>query len=136
MPKPAPQRRTQSRAKQSVQHSNGSTAARVANGSAPTMVVDGTSYPLAQEDLTTLDISALRRATGMGLVALSEAAVNAPDVDIVAAWVWLSRRSHGEPGLPFAVVAGEIGYDSDVSFGDAEEPASAEEPAPEASGGS
>lgn len=126
MPKSAPPRKTQSAAKQAARRPPTSAPADTA------MVVDGVAYPLAHEDLTTLDIVALRRATGFGLPQLAQAAVSAPDLDVVAAWVWLSRRSHGEPGLPFEMVALEITYGTQIDFQGEPTPASTGVGPPEA----
>lgn len=76
--------------------------------------VDGVDYTVREGDLTSLDTMALRRETGMTFVSLGQAFMESPDIDLIAALVWLARRIDGEHGLPFAVVASEITYDSEV----------------------
>lgn len=86
-----------------------------------TIRVDGEEYTVRDGDLTSLDTMELRRATGMSFVQVTMAMQEAADIDLIAALVWLSRRIDGERGLPFSVVAQEIGYDVDIEVvGDAE----------------
>lgn len=120
MPKSAPPRKTQSPAKRAARRPPTRPEATT------TLVVDGVSYGLDPQDLTTLDIAALRKATGMGLVQLSLALASAPDIDIIAAFVWLSRRANGEAQLPYEMVAAEVGYDSSIDIVEAPEPADSE----------
>lgn len=82
------------------------------------IVVDDRTYSLRLGSLTAADAQALRRATGMSLRAVVEAAAEDPDIDVFAALVWLSRRAAGERALAYEAVAGEITYES--SFGTAE----------------
>jgi hypothetical protein len=78
------------------------------------ILVDGTEYTVRQGDLTSLDTMSLRRETGMSFAGLMAAFQKDPDIDLVAALVWLSRRIDGEMMLSYADVAGEIGYDVDI----------------------
>lgn len=87
---------------------------------AMSLTIDGKLYDLIIADLTSLDTMALRRATGMGIRGLMKAAEEDPDIDVIAALVWLSRRTHGERGLRFEEVAAEIGYDVDIQMDGAE----------------
>lgn len=91
--------------------------------------LNGKTYTLKFGDLTSLDTMALRRATGMSLRALMQAATEDMDLDIVAAIVWLARRTHGERTLTFDAVAAEIGYDVDL---DVVTPDASEDDSPEA----
>ena len=86
-----------------------------------TIKVDGAEYTVRQGDLTSLDTMALRRETGFSFRALLSAFESDPDVDLVAALVWLSRRIDGERMLSFADVASEIGYDVEIDLVDAGE---------------
>lgn len=81
-----------------------------------TITVDGTAYTVVQGDLTSLDTMALRRETGYSFRRLLEAFRDDPDVDLIAALVWLSRRVQGERMLSFAEVADEIGYDVEIDI--------------------
>ena len=73
--------------------------------------LDGQVYEVRAGDLTALDTGALRRATGLSFLGLLEALGTSPDIDLIAAVVWLSRRLKGERGLPYEAVAEEMGYD-------------------------
>jgi hypothetical protein len=76
--------------------------------------VDGTVYTVRQGDLTSLDTMALRRETGYSFMGLLKAFQADPDIDLIAALVWLARRIDGEQMLAYADVASEIGYDVDI----------------------
>lgn len=91
--------------------------------------VDGRQYTVVVGDLTSLDAMALRRATGMSIQSLMRTATEDPDIDVIAALVWLARRTTGEKNLRFEDVASEIGYDVDIQTLDA---ADTEDEAPEA----
>lgn len=94
-----------------------------------TIVVDGTRYTVRQGDLSALDSMALRRECGYSFVGLMRALYVDPDIDLIAAIVWLSRRIDGEVALPYAAVASELGYDSEI---DVVEPEEGDGPDPEA----
>jgi len=76
--------------------------------------VDGQHYTFRPGDVTALDAQALRRATGMSMRGLWDAAQNDPDIDVIASLVWLARRAK-EPSLSYETVAKAIGYDSDIA---------------------
>ena len=78
--------------------------------------VDGEVYTVREGDLTSHDIMALRRETGQSFVGLMQAFMSSPDIDLVAALVWLSRRIGGEQMLSYMQVAIDIGYDVDVEI--------------------
>ena len=82
------------------------------------VMVDGTRYAVRMGDLTSMDAANLRRATGFSFRGLMMAASKDPDIDIVAAIVWLSRRIDGELMLDYETVAQEIGYDAEVDLAD------------------
>ncbi|HEY5987523.1 MAG TPA: hypothetical protein VIV12_14285 [Streptosporangiaceae bacterium] len=84
------------------------------------ITVDGTPYTFSMDDASSEDASALRRATGMSLRGLFEAAADDLDIDIVAALVWLVRR-RDERGLRYEQVAREIGYDTPMEFDEPEQ---------------
>jgi hypothetical protein len=86
-----------------------------------TIVVDGAEYTVRQGDLTSLDTMALRRETGFSFRSLLVSFQQDPDVDLVAALVWLARRIAGEQMLSYAEVAQEIGYDVDIDVKDPDE---------------
>jgi hypothetical protein len=65
-------------------------------------------------------VANLRRETGFSFRGLMQAAAKDPDVDIIAALVWLARRIDGERLLSYEDVASEIGYDVDVELVEAE----------------
>lgn len=90
---------------------------------APDIVVkvDGTDYAVRADEISAVDASLLRRQTGMSVRAVMQAADDDPDIDIVAALVWLARRQAGETGVRFEDVAAEITYGSDVAAGDVAE---------------
>lgn len=82
--------------------------------------VDGTTYTVRQGDMTSIDVMHLRRETGYSFRGLMVAAARDPDIDVIAALVWLARRQAGELLLGFEDVALEIGYDVDVELVEAE----------------
>lgn len=86
-----------------------------------TITVDKESYTVRQGDLTSMDIANLRRETGYSFRGLMMAASRDPDIDIIAALVWLARRIRGEQLLSYEDVANEIGYDVDVELREPEE---------------
>ena len=83
------------------------------------VIVDGTTYTVRQGDLTSMDTMNLRRETGFSFRGLMMAAAKDPDIDIIAALVWLSRRIDGELMLSYEDVARDIGYDVDVELAEA-----------------
>lgn len=79
-----------------------------------TISVDGVEYTVRQGDMSSMDTMALRRETGFSFMGLLRAFQSDPDIDLVAALVWLARRIDGEALLSYADVASEIGYDVDL----------------------
>lgn len=79
-----------------------------------TISVEGRRYTVRQGDLSSLDTMALRRETGYSFMGLLKAFQTDPDIDLIAALVWLSRRIDGEIVLTYAEVAADIGYDVEI----------------------
>lgn len=79
-----------------------------------TVNVNGEDYTVRQGDLTSMDTMALRRETGFSFRGLIEAFQRDPDIDLIAALVWLARRIAGERLLSFEDVARDIDYDVDL----------------------
>jgi hypothetical protein len=90
------------------------------------LTVDGRVYTVRAGDLTGMDAAALRREVGMSFMGLMKAMQSDPDVDLIAALMWLSRRIEGEKLLSYEEVAQEVGYDVDIDLADAEEPEDAD----------
>ena len=95
-----------------------------------TVIVDGTKHTARIGEVTARMASEIRRETGMSSRALFAAAGDDPDLDIVAALVWIARRQNGEPSIAFGDVLDEIGYDSEIEAADI--PAEEDEDSPEA----
>lgn len=93
------------------------------------MKVNSKAYTMRLSELTAKDSAALRRQTGMSTRLLLSAASTDPDLDTVAALVWLARRQAGDE-VTFDDVAEEIGYDADIES--VEEPAEEDPDSPEA----
>lgn len=98
-----------------------------ANDEGVAVIVDGTRYVVREADMTSLDASALRREVGLSWIGLVQALAASPDIDLVAALVWLARRQAGEQMLPFTAVASQINYDTDVDV-EVAEPESVPQP--------
>lgn len=76
--------------------------------------VDGVEYPLRVDEITAADAGALRQSTGLSVRAVTQAAEVDPDIDIIAALVFLSRRQNGAKSLAYAAVADAISYRSTI----------------------
>jgi hypothetical protein len=72
--------------------------------------VDGREYRVTAGDLNALDSRALRRAIGVGFPGLMQQLGSDPDLDSIAAVVWLARRVEGEAHLEYDDVAAEFTY--------------------------
>ncbi|HEY9391367.1 MAG TPA: hypothetical protein VIR27_16580 [Mycobacteriales bacterium] len=90
------------------------TRRRSAIGAGVRVTLDGVAYTLHMGELSAMDASALRRETGMSVAGLLSAIQSDPDIDILAAVVWLARRQDGDR-VTFDEVASGIGYDSDLT---------------------
>lgn len=73
--------------------------------------MDGEDYTMRMSELTARDSAALRNATGMSLRFLFSNLGKDPDLDAVAAVVWMARRQRGDD-VSFDDVAAAIKYDT------------------------
>lgn len=89
------------------------------------------SYTVSAGDLSALDVRALRREHGLSFRGLMLALKSDPDIDLIAAIVWLSVRARGDQSLTFEDVAADLDYATDFDID--ESTAGAD---PEAAGGS
>jgi hypothetical protein len=103
-------------------------AAASSGGAVIALRIDGSVHTVHVGELCALDAKDLRRQSGLSLAATLKAAQEDPDLDVVAALVWLARRQRGED-VTFDDVAGELGYDAVI---EAAEPEKAEDILPEA----
>jgi hypothetical protein len=71
--------------------------------------VDGASHTLFPNLLTGQDTRAVREQTGMSLRRLIECAQDDPDIDVLAALVWIARCQAGET-VDVDHVAAQINY--------------------------
>lgn len=84
--------------------------------------VDGTDHVLRPNEVTARQAGMLRRETGFSFRRLMVEAENDPDLDVIAAFVWLARLQAGED-VSYATVADALGYESEIeelTAGDAE----------------
>jgi hypothetical protein len=92
-----------------------------------TLVIDGERYSLRLDELSAHDTGLFRKATGISLRFALDALSTDPDIDIVAALVWLSERQAGRT-KSYSDLAKKIGYNIDldvekgVDEGDDEDP--------------
>ena len=94
-----------------------------------TVKVDGIPYTFRPNEASAAMTGSLRRAIGMGMAGLMQAAGSDPDIDILAAIVWLARLQAGE-SITYLEVAEAITYDTSIE--PAEEPTPEEPDSPEA----
>jgi hypothetical protein len=66
-----------------------------------------------ETDLTPHDVRALRKETGFSWAGLGRELTRDPDIDLLAALVWLARRIEGDE-VTYDSVLDEIGYDSEL----------------------
>lgn len=74
---------------------------------------DGRTFTVYANDLSAMDTRALRQELGMSFVGLLRAAKVDPDIDLLAAIEWMSRRVNGEQQLEYEQVALEWNYNTD-----------------------
>ena len=82
--------------------------------------LDGVIHTWEPMESNALDASALRRATGMSVNALMRAAVDDPDIDVIAGIVFMAQRQAGNRAATFDQVATDIGYGTDFELVDSE----------------
>lgn len=85
------------------------------------ITVDGEVYTVRQGEMTAQLVMHLRKETGYSFRGLLVAAAQDPDIDVIAALVWLARRQDGEALLSFDDVAAQIDYTVDVDLAEASE---------------
>src|SRR5262245_28940180 len=100
------------------------------------IVVNGETYTVRMGDLSGWDEMCLRREVGLSFNGLLEALAEDAGVDLIAAIVWLARRTDGEQMLKYKDVATEIGFDVEVEAVNPGEEEDPEDDSPEASDGS
>lgn len=71
---------------------------------------DGKSYTVRAGDLTAWDTRELRKQVGYSFHGLLAAFTEDPDIDLIAALVWLSKRVDGDRLTKYETVAEDIGY--------------------------
>lgn len=95
--------------------------------------LDGRTYVVRESDLTPHDVRALRKETGFSWAGLGRELQRDPDIDLIAALVWMARRLDGDD-VTYDTVLGEISYGSDLkmSVEDKRKQAGPEDESPEA----
>lgn len=94
-----------------------------------TVKVDGIPYTFRPNEASAVMAGALRREVGMSMNGLLQAAHSDPDIDVLAAIVWLARLQAGDK-VGYVEVAEAITYDTDIE--PVEEPAQEDPHSPEA----
>lgn len=84
------------------------------------VTVAGVDYSVRLGDLSALDSLALRRELGVSFMGLMRQLNDDPDIDSIAAIVWLRRRIDGEIVLPYESVAADFSYDTEFDIEEAE----------------
>ena len=77
------------------------------------LTVDGNTYEIRPSEIDGRLAMQIRRATGASLRSLLEIAGDDPDIDVIAALVWVARRQSGED-VEFDDVAATITYGSEI----------------------
>lgn len=91
---------------------------KLAERDAPDLIlslkVDGKlgTYPVRFDEVSAAEIAGLRSAVGYGINQLQKYLAADPDIDVLAALVWLSRRQNGETSVTYDEVAEPITYGS------------------------
>lgn len=92
-----------------------------ANDSGLTITVGGESYTVHFGDVTPQIARQLRAETGLGFMALLAEISKAPEVDVVAAFIWVAKLVNGERvPLKSIDVAYEDIFDDDFDVADAD----------------
>jgi hypothetical protein len=94
---------------------------------------DGQTYVVRQSDMTGQDARALRQEVGMSFAGLLTQMQADPDIDLIAAFIWLARRIKGDV-ITYDAILDSIGYESDidVKLEDKRTAAAVEDDSPEA----
>jgi hypothetical protein len=110
------------------------TAGAKAKDTSPGMQIefDGQTYVVRQSDMTGQDTRALRQEVGLSFAGLLKQMQTDPDIDLIAAFIWLARRIKGDT-VTYDSILDSIGYESeiDVKLEDKRKPP-AEDDSPEA----
>lgn len=96
-----------------------------------TVSIDGVEYVCRPSDVTAKMAGQLRKESGMSVRAVMVAAADDPDLDVIAALVWLARRQTGEK-VTWDEVADAITYDSEIGSAEGDAPDEDPEDSPEA----
>lgn len=86
------------------------------NGPGLKIDLDGKSYVVRQSDISPHDVRALRKETGLSWAGLARELQSDPDIDLIAALIWLSRRIDGDE-VSYRSILDEVSYDSDLEIG-------------------
>lgn len=108
---------------------------RAAGQSEPNIkvVVDGVTYTIRSDELTARDARDLRKQAGLSFQGVMAAAQEDPDIDVIAALVFLACRQDGDRKVTYDEIAEAITYGSEIDIDDTAEVE--EDPdSPEASG--
>lgn len=91
---------------------------RKANNDSPGMKIelDGRTYVVRESDISPHDIRALRSETGFSWAGLGRELQKDPDLDLIAALIWLARRIEGDE-VDYDTLLDELSYDSDMKIG-------------------
>lgn len=92
-----------------------------------TIKVDDETYTVRPSELNAKLAGQLRKESSMSVRSVMVAAGEDPDLDVIAALVWLARRQRGED-VSWDEVAEAISYDSDFGATDEPEPEDADSP--------
>lgn len=76
--------------------------------------LDGRSYVVRESDISPHDIRALRKETGFSWAGLGRELAKDPDLDLIAALVWLARRIAGDE-VTYDSILDDLSYDSDLN---------------------
>lgn len=79
-----------------------------------TITIDGTEHKFRPSDVSAVQAGEVRKATGMSFKAILQMAMADPDIDVLAALVWMARRQAGED-VSYEEVAKSITYGTDVT---------------------
>ncbi len=92
---------------------------------------DGQTYVVRQSDMTGQDARALRQEVGMSFAGLLKQMQADPDIDLIAAFIWLARRIKGDT-VTYDSILDSISYESAIDVGLEGKAAPAEDDSPEA----
>lgn len=88
----------------------GAAARAAAANTSMRITIDGVAYVFRPGDVTGLMTGELRKQSGMSMQAVMKAATDDPDLDVIAAIVWVARQQAGEAAVTYAEVAGGMSY--------------------------